>query len=516
MHVHLGGDWVVGHLDATPGPDDVRLDVVRQVALAPVDDQYFERRADAALLLSYLRNLGPRRVLRKVVSRRAEAGRNDAWLSVGLARDGTGAARWFVAPSGPAASERVVLHRALTHPARVAVPDEPLHRAAAHDRWRGVADPVRVALEQVAGWRPEAAAVPELGTEVWEAVGSIVSGPPAGHAPFAPRPPASEVRERIEATGPEPADRPAFHVFGYGQYAKTQVIPNLGSRLVLRGVHEIDPLQLGPVGAVTGDGPARPGFDTSGRPRPTEQIDNAVVAGYHHTHVPVAVELLDAGARHVVIEKPTATSVEQVDDLVAALARNPDGRVHVAFQRRHSPFNHLLREDLGEGPISMAATVYEVPLPERHWYRWPIVGNEVVSNGCHWIDHFLHLNPGAEVVDLLARRLRSQALLGIDLDNGASFSLSLRHQGAPRRGVRDLCTFWRDDASAVIEDQRTYRAERGYRALRTRTTHPYRALELMYADFAHRIVEDRPGDPVGPLRRSALTTLELARLLGPS
>ena len=147
-----------------------------------------------------------------------------------------------------------------------------------------------------------------------------------------------------------------------------------------------------------------------------------------------AVELLDRGARHVIIEKPIATSTDQLDALLAAMDRHPQARVHVAFQRRYSPFNAPLLADLGGAPVSMAATVYEVPLPARHWYRWPVVGGPVVSNGCHWIDHFLFLNGYAEVVRLQADRLASQIVLGIDLQNGASCSISLRHEGAPVRG----------------------------------------------------------------------------------
>ncbi len=254
-------------------------------------------------------------------------------------------------------------------------------------------------------------------------------------------------------------------------------------------------------------------WDTSGRPREGEAIRNAAVAGYHHTHAPLVVELLDRGARHVVVEKPIATTTAQLDLLLDAMARHPDARVHVAFQRRYLSFNPYLLADLGGAPISMSATVFEVPLPARHWYRWPVVGNAVVSNGCHWIDHFLHLNEMAQVTHLHAQRLGSQLVLAIELDNGASASISLRHEGSPRRGVRDRCTYWHGDATATIDDLREYTAERGYRKLRSRSAHPYRSLEDMYAEFARRIALDLPGDPVEVTRRSAATTLELARLL---
>ena len=84
MHAYRRGAWTEHYLDESPQEGQVRVSVHRQIALVPVDDEFFVRRADPAMLVSYLRSLGPRRVVRKVVSRRREAARNDTWLSVGL------------------------------------------------------------------------------------------------------------------------------------------------------------------------------------------------------------------------------------------------------------------------------------------------------------------------------------------------------------------------------------------------------------------------------------------------
>ena len=161
----------------------------------------------------------------------------------------------------------------------------------------------------------------------------------------------------------------------------------------------------------------------------------------------------------------------------------------------------------------MAATVYEVPLPAHHWYRWDSVGNEVVSNGCHWIDHFLFLNGYQEPTGLFARRMSTQVLLGIELPNGASGSISLRHGGAPRLGVRDHVTFWNGDRSAVLVDQSTYRSEAGFSVGPTRHMQPYAPLEDMYATFADRIADDLPGDSRESIEVSARVTLRLAEML---
>jgi predicted dehydrogenase len=512
VHVLERGAWVTGFLDATPIDGTVRITVHRQVALAPADDQYFVRPPRISMLVSYLRMLGPRRVVRKVVSRRSEATRNDSWLTVGVGLTEAGAAVGFVAPAGPRAVERTVVPVTLCFPVdqgAVAGPVVHFEPSASAVRWAALDESLAAELPPLVGWRAETGTVAEVGPAAQAAIAQLVASPPPTLFRAVPVPPAaSPVTERQIAVGSGASGPSRFHCFGYGQYAKTQVLPNLGSHVSLACVHEIDPLQIGPID------PASPiSWDTSGRPRADEEIELAAVAGYHHTHAPLAVELLDRGARHVIIEKPIATSTDQLDALLAAMDRHPQARVHVAFQRRYSPFNAPLLADLGGAPVSMAATVYEVPLPARHWYRWPVVGGAVVSNGCHWIDHFLFLNGYAEVVRLQADRLASQIVLGIDLENGASCSISLRHEGAPVRGVRDLNVFWRGDATVTIEDMRRYSAERGFRSARGRRGHPYASLEAMYAEFGRRMVDDLPGDRPAELRTSAATTLELARLL---
>lgn len=513
MHVYGNGAWIAGLLDATPGVGEVRISVHRQVAIAPADEQFFVRRAQAGMVVSYLRMLGPRRVVRKVISRRGEATRNDAWLTIGIGTDEGGAPVGFVTTTGARAAERVVVADELCF----AVDEDALGRPAAHlhprqgaEPWRAVGEVLATALGPLVGWRRESGEPVALATPAQQALVALVLDPPAGGYVALESPPApSPVRERVGgAVPPGAASRPQFTLFGYGQYAKTQVIPNLGEQLELACVHEIDPLQLGPV-----EEGAAVAWDTAPRPRPDEAIEHAAVAGYHHTHAPLAAELIERGARHVVLEKPVASSLDELEELLGALDRHPEARVHVAFQRRYSAFNPLLVRDLGGGPISMAATVYEVPLPARHWYRWPVVGNAVVSNGCHWIDHFLYLNGYAGVTQLHAERLSTQVVLGLELANGASGLISLRHEGAPRRGVRDRCTFWHDDASATIDDLRRYSAEQGFRRLRPRSAHPYAALEAMYREFGRRITADLPGDPPEQIRATAAVTLELACLV---
>jgi len=509
--VMVNGGWRSGYLDPTPTERFPRVDVERQLALTQTSGQHFVREPKLTMLVSYLRSLGPRRVWRKIKSRRAEAARNDTWLSVGMGkRCDTGQEVLFMSPSGPVAAGRLLVPMELTWPwpAHLQVPSaghfvlresKALTSSLSGDGAR--------AVEDLAGWHPDEGTVPRLSKELLESLARLVVDPEPGVYDSLGSSPRSPVMER--AAGESTGDRPAFTCFGYGQYAKTQIIPNLGKHLDLAAVHEIDPLQMGII-----DSDSTVAWDTSPTLRAGEVVKNGVLAGFHHTHAPLAVDLIRRGARHVVIEKPVATDADQLASLLEAMKEHPGSKVHVAFQRRYSPFNVALKKDLGRGPISMSATVYEVPLPARHWYRWPVVGNEVVSNGCHWIDHFLFLNEFEAATELEVTTLRNQTVLGLELRNGATASISLRHEGSPRLGVLDLCTFWNGVATATIEDNSSYSSERGYAVLRRRKCHRYRSHELMYQEFSRRIVADAPGDSVRSVEVSAQTVLDLAASAG--
>lgn len=519
------GQWRPDYLDQSVVPGTVRVHVLSQVALCRADQQFFVRPRDIRMVLAYARAFGPSRVLRKVRSRQAESVRNDAWLSVGIGRvddggvtdsdgpvgeDGhVGDLVGFVATSAPRGVERLVLPEVLVWELSGV---DGLDRRRGHyvsgvSLTRDFGIEVAEALSSLAGWQPETQIEPALDDAFKTRIGEVMSSPPSSWVPAEERPPESSVRERVEG-GPVAGDRPSYHVFGYGQYAKVNAIANLDLKLHLAGIHEINPAQLGPVPATPG-----PALDTSPVPRVDEKIDNAVLAGYHHSHGPLAVELIERGARHVIIEKPLTTTAAQLDDLLAAMDRNPDARVHAAFQRRHSPFNRLIRRDLGPGPVSMSATVYEVPLPALHWYRWPVVGNSVVSNGCHWIDYFLYLNDFAEVTRHQALVLADQVVLVLELVNGASCSISLRHSGSPRLGVRDLISLWRDDATVTIEDNSHYRSEQGFGRSRSASCSRLRSHEDMYVEFARRISEDTPGDSRRSIEVSTRAMTRLAELV---
>jgi len=436
----LDGRWRDGFLDPARCLGSSRIAVEVFVNIAAVDDLYFAHSPDWRLLWNYTRTVGITATVRKTMSRHQERLRNQTFVSVGIGTvveadptaavpEGTRVA--FVAPRHPRCVERVVLADVLLRPVTqdwALSPTGMVHL--------GLPDDVeRASAERLAGWSPWSEK-PLGAEEVREALDTVeplcrtaLSAP--GRRRFATGSPVAEVRSGAATNRGQ--GRPSAVLFGYGNYAKTAVLPGVREHLEVTRIHEIDPVQIGRLSR-------RPdwAWDTSGQARPGTRHDVWLIAGYHHTHAPLALAALEAGAV-AVVEKPLATTIEDAASLVAAL--DGGGRLFGCFQRRYSPFNQWARTDLGVEagqPISAFSIVYEVPLPARHWYRWPSSRSRLTTNGCHWIDHFLYLNDFAPVRHRQVFAAGDDdVIVAVELVNGAVFSMTLTSRGSPRTGLEN-------------------------------------------------------------------------------
>jgi predicted dehydrogenase len=513
MRVLLGDEWEDGFLDEHRPPRAYRVQVLAWRNLERLDDLYFVRRGSWRILANYLRELGPVEVARKVASRRSERHRNRKFVSVGLGRvlegpDGEGVEAGrvvaFLAPCHPACMERVVLPAALvreaepervaeTEPGRILYLPEGAGARAGMPRW----------WEAARGWHPESAreigeaealmeaAAAELRALDWRAARPL---------PCTDAAPVSETRG--EEGGGGGAKRAVL--FGYGNYAKTVVIPNVRPYLRVERIHEIDPTQIP---RESGAGVA---WDTAPGPREGRSVDAFLIAGYHHTHAPLAVEALRRGS-YAVVEKPVVTTAEQLEALLAAVREAP--RLFACFHKRYLPLNELALADLGVRrgeAVSYHCIVYEVPLPELHWYRWPASRSRLVSNGCHWIDHFLYLNDYAPVrATHLAGAADGTLNCSVELENGAFFTMALTDRGSERIGVQDQVELRARGVTVRMTNGSGYVAEGADRILRRRGINKIRSYQAMYRSIGQRIAAGEPGDSVRSLEVSSRLMLEL-------
>jgi predicted dehydrogenase len=80
-----------------------------------------------------------------------------------------------------------------------------------------------------------------------------------------------------------------------------------------------------------------------------DEIDAVVIATYHSTHAPIAIEAIRAG-KHVLIQKPMATRMEDADRLVEIVKANPRITVY-ARPFYHTPAFSIIKRLLDEGAI---------------------------------------------------------------------------------------------------------------------------------------------------------------------
>lgn len=487
-----------GYLDQALIDGWVRVQVIKVAQYPPIGEQFFRRQFNVGFALGYVREIGLLDVARKVRSRMAEHVRNERCIVAGLGRVTesrdpgviAGSLVPFIAPdSGPPGERYVVRADLVGKPWLGEAPDikpgmwEVVKADAADD------DPD---ISKVAGWNGYSGApwlLPkhEVGAVADRALKASGRSAVCSYS-------SSPVIERTETMR-----KSGLTIFGYGNYVKTMVIPQLSRSIPVRCVHEIDPWQIGRRRKESWS------WDTSPGLRPGEQPDVVVIATFHHTHARIAVDAIEQGARAVIIEKPVVTTGADLE-LLCAVVEKYGTPVFTAFQRRYSPFNDYILNDLhvrpGE-PVSCFGIAYEVPLPPRHWYRWPNSGSRIISNGCHWIDHFLYLNDFSPVRTAAAEPLgETSVLIRMILENEAVLSLSLTHEGSPRLGVREHCEFRANGVTVTIRDAKDYLSESTRGVIRKARVHRFSAYRRMYRSMCEAITAGAEGDSLRSLWQS--------------
>jgi predicted dehydrogenase len=501
MKALIGGRWQAGYLDEHRRPGSSRVRVLAQRDLGPVDGLHFVPARSPRMVLDYVGEVGLAGAARKVRSRLAEQGRNEKHLSAGVAEVlesddfPAGSLVTFVAPCHPPAVERLSLPAGLLRPLAEAVelPAGSLTLLPAAPVDAGAPK----AVDALGGWHPDSGVPHEELAWATDVLLGLAADTRWEHGRRLDVTPEEAPRERAER-GRAPDGRPAAVLFGYGNYAKTYVLPGVRGAFDVAEIHEIDPFQIGP------SPPGRTAWDTAPVSRGGPH-DAWLVAGFHHTHAPLAVEGLAAGAA-VVLEKPLATSHEDLEALLGALGR-PGARLFGCFQRRYSAFTARALDDLGgpdAGPISYHCIVHEVPLPARHWYRWPSSRSRLVSNGCHWVDHFLFLNGYADVAERRVFEASDGTIVcALELVTGAAFSMTLTERGSSRTGVQDHVELRTPDRTVRIVDDAHYAAESTAGRIRRLRQPRTRSYERMYRRIAERIALGEDGDDVAIVRASA-------------
>lgn len=512
MYLMIGGKWRAGYCEYERYEEDhVKIAVSDWYLIDKVASQYISYPKDWRILYNYVRDVGLRATWLKIRSRLKERGRNSKYVALGLgvveeANENSDYANGqrviFLATNHPECASKVVVPGCMV--AAVSGIEENItgvrfHKKHGLDRLEK--------LKKYGGWSPfsgaevDSAAIKAALNDAYQQISAKTGKSEYQNLSIKP-----ESTERAQIKPDD--DRMRAALFGLGNYAKVFIIPNLDKRISLRAVHEIDPAQIGL--EKWGEGYC----STSAKPRANENFDIYFAAGYHHTHAEIAIHALERDAC-AVVEKPVATTLEQLNK-IEKLLESSKGSLFACFHKRYSKLNDWALEDLGkeEGDaIDYHCIVYEIALPAGHWYNWKNAGSRIVSNGCHWIDHFMFLNDYKPAKKFsVSEASRGQILVQIELENSALFSMMLTDTGSPRLGVRDYIELRKGKTTVYMTDSSEYRSENQRGWIRSKKINKINAYGRMYAAISSTIADKAEGDSVISLRSSRMV-LQLEELL---
>jgi len=156
-----------------------------------------------------------------------------------------------------------------------------------------------------------------------------------------------------------------------------------------------------------------------------ETINAVIIATPHNLHAQQVIAALDAG-KNVFVEKPLATTIDELRDIVQARKRAP-GDLMVGFNRRFAPAIKVTRERLMQtaGPKMITYRVNAGFIPASHSLQDPEIGKgRIIGEMCHFIDTAIYLT-GAEVTGVQALAMHDPTgryLSGDNITVGLTFA----------------------------------------------------------------------------------------------
>lgn len=117
------------------------------------------------------------------------------------------------------------------------------------------------------------------------------------------------------------------------------------------------------------------------------EIDAVCVCTPHHLHAPIAIDAARAG-KHVLVEKPMATNLEDADELIRVCDEG-DLRLGVVFQHRFDPAAIYVKKLVDDGRLGTVAlgSVYVKWFRDAEYYdpaswrgRWATAGGGALIN----------------------------------------------------------------------------------------------------------------------------------------
>jgi len=535
MRILTGKKWRGGFLDYFRNKSEYRIQVLAWKNLEKLENVYHTRPKSLRLLVNYFPVVGFQGLFTKTWSRLRESRRNEKYISCGFGKIiengdnkdfSEGELVSFVAPWHPALSERIVLPKELIFPFKDgSLPDRQAGafggKTEEFDMPEMPADtilysPIEKNESKNVWWKNVRAWSVYSGIEITKETESMLAEGVKKELKDNDWSKSEQINTKdaslvTEIKGEVGERNPGIKsgvLFGYGNYAKINIIPYSRPFVDIKSVHEIDPTQIFVEKRIQK-------WDSTPFPRDGEKADVYFVASYNHTHVPITLYALKQGA-YVVVEKPVVMDYEELEELEKTL-RQVGRKLFVGFHKRYGTFNKFALKDLGVrygDPISYHSIVYELIQPEFFWYNWPVSRSTFLSNGCHQIDHFLHLNNFSKPINSDIKLLQDDAVeVWIELENGATFTTTFSEKGSLRVGPRDIVELKVHGKNIRITDAIRYMSEDNHRIIRKKRIFKTDSYREMYQEIGRKIANNENGDSIESVLITSRLMLDLEEKL---
>lgn len=518
MKILVNKKWRDNFVDYHKNQKEYRIKVLGFKNLEKLENVYHIRQKSLRLLLNYFPVMGFWGTFYKTWSRLREDYRNEKYISCGFgeiietAHDNSfsiGDLVGFLAPWHPALAERITLPEKLIFkinllnlpkaPANKILYLPPSDQKEENGWWKGIRvwsvySGEAISLEIQKKMADDA--VKELKNTNWSTAEMIDN---------LDLKPVSETKGFINKTKD---NKKTGVLFGYGNYAKINIIPYTRPFVNIQTVHEIDPTQIFLERKIQK-------WDSSPLPRNGEKADAYFIATYNHFHALLAIYALNQGA-YALVEKPVVNDYEELNELEAALKKSGP-RLFIGFQKRYGPFNKWALKDLGVRygePIFYNSIVYELKQPEFFWYNWPVSRSTFYANACHQIDHFLYLNNFSKPKNFDLHLLHDNTIVTwIELENGATLTSTFSEKGSPRVGPKDIVELKVTGKIVRIIDATHYISEDTKRIIRKTKVLKPTSYRDMYQTIARKIANGEEADSIDSIITSTKIMLDLEEKL---
>ncbi len=189
-------------------------------------------------------------------------------------------------------------------------------------------------------------------------------------------------------------------------------------------------------------------------------IDAVLIASRHDSHAELVIQAIFQN-KHIFIEKPIATSIDELNQIEKAIISSKFSKnIWVGYNRRFSPISQKLKSLLSNtiGPKHMVYTVNALSLSETHWTQDRTSGGgRIVSELGHFID-LLRFFTDAPILDFSVTRVSSELIdpcnsltVSLKFEEGSVATLTYSTLGN-RAYPKETLEIFTDNKVAIIDN----------------------------------------------------------------